>query len=147
MRCEANRAAEIMDRPITNKAVKIGIAQLESSLPPSEASDDQVLAYISTQVKKRNLDIKRLGGRKSRPRLPCLAKGCEDSSPFSLCGTHYHSVIAGKTPILKLRNNYGFAKFDESTKLIVYPDKVPSDRLPSNVKRVTSASAKLDMDE
>jgi hypothetical protein len=146
VRCEANRAAELMDRPITNKTVRIGAAQLES-LPSSEASDDQVLAYISTQVKKRNLDLKRLGGRKPRPQLPCLAKGCEDSSPFSLCGTHYHSVIAGKTPSLELRNNYGFAKFDESTKLIVYPDKVPSDRLPSNVKRVIAASAKLDMDE
>jgi hypothetical protein len=53
-------------------------------------------------------------------------------------------VVAGKSPVLELRDNYGSAKFDESTKLIVYPDKVPANRLPSNIKNVTMGAATVE---
>jgi hypothetical protein len=129
---------DLIDRSITGKAVKIGAAQTTVPAEVIEPSEDQIFAYISTQMKKRNF------ARKSaRPQLPCLANNCEELSSFPLCGGHYHAVVAFKTPSLELRNNYGYAKFDPSTNLIVYPDKVPSDRLPSNVKRPSGATVKV----
>jgi hypothetical protein len=149
VRCEANRAAEMMDRPISQKAVKIGAAQIESLSPKATdgVTEDQVFAYISTHMKSHNIrdSPKPKSGRKpgkARPSLPCLAKDCDDESLYPLCGTHYHSLVAGKTAVLELRNNYGSAKFDASTKLIVYPDSVPSDRTPSNVQSVKVGAAK-----
>jgi hypothetical protein len=144
VRCEANRAAEMMDRPIVQKAVKIGAAQVESSL--DKVVEDQVIAYISTHMKKHHTDPAKtdLGTRKPRkprPSLPCLAKDCDDESPYSLCGTHYHSLVAGKLDSLELRNNYGSAKYDEATKMIVYPEKVPADRRPSNMRSVKVGAA------
>ncbi len=68
---------------------------------------------------------------KAKKRFPCLAKGCAATSPFSLCGLHYHSVISGKSPELELINDYGLAVFNVTTNLIDYPSKVPKDRLPS----------------
>ncbi len=148
VRCEANRAAEMMDRPISQKAVKVGAAQIEVGLPAG-TNQDQVLAYISTHMKKHNLtgtSTETKAGRKSgktRPSFPCLAKDCDDESPYPLCGAHYHSLVAGKSDTLELWNNYGSAKFDAATKLIVYPDKVPADRRPSNVQSVKVGAAKV----
>jgi hypothetical protein len=152
VRCEANRAAEMMDRPISQKAVKVGAAQIELVLP-ADATKEQVLTFISSHMKKHNItDLSgdnKHGRRsgKTRPSLPCLAKGCDDESPYPLCSLHYHSLVAGKSDTLELRNNYGSAKYDAATKLIIYPDKVPADRRPSNVQRVKVGAAKLEDNE
>jgi hypothetical protein len=137
VRCEASRSNDLIDRPITSKAVKIGAATTTVLADVNDPSEAQIFAYISTQIKKRNLSKKSV-----RLQLPCLANECDELTSFPLCGGHYHAVVASKTPSLALRNNYGFATFDPSTNLIVYPDKVPSDRLPSNVKRPSSVKVK-----
>ncbi len=105
-----------------------------------------MIAYISTHMKKHHTDPAKtdLGTRKPRkprPSLSCLAKDCDDESPYSLGGTHYHSLVAGKLDSLELRNNYGSAKYDEATKMIVYPEKVPADRRPSNMRSVKVGAA------
>ncbi len=78
---------------------------------------------------------------RDRPLLPCLAKSCSEQTPFPLCGTCYHSLIAAKITALELKNDYGTATYNVGTKLVVYPDKVPSDRMPSNIKRVRGGVA------
>ena len=71
-----------------------------------------------------------------KKKKPCLAKGCNNLSPYSLCGLHYHSIVSGKTAQLELINGYGHASYNVTTKLIEYPAKVPVDRLPSNKPKV-----------
>jgi hypothetical protein len=61
--------------------------------------------------------------------------GCDQQSPFSLCGLHHHSLVSAKVSSLKLRNGYGDATYNASTQFIDYPAKTPADRLPSNAPR------------
>ncbi len=69
-------------------------------------------------------------------------------SVFPLCRSHYHSLVAGKLPSITLRDQYGNATFDVATKMVIYPSKVPADRLPSNIRRIKTAAAKrTDKDE
>ncbi len=65
----------------------------------------------------------------------CLAADCDEQTTFPLCPFHYHAVVSGKTPQLKLRNGYGDAAYDNTTQLIVYPPRTPTNRLASNKKR------------
>ena len=65
----------------------------------------------------------------------CLADGCDQKSPFALCGVHYHSLVSAKISSLKLRNGYGDATYNVTTSFIDYPSKVPADRLPTNAPR------------
>jgi hypothetical protein len=51
---------------------------------------------------------------------------------FPLCDLHFHSVVSGKIADLKLMNDFGYAKYNVTTKLIEYPLTVPADRTPSN---------------
>ncbi len=144
-RCEANRVNDLIDRPITGR-VKIGVAQVQPdpSLTDVELTPDQVYAFISSMAKKHNVpDPGTRKPRGPRPLLPCLAQDCGESSQFPLCGTHYHSLVAAKIPSLTLRNQYGSAVYDASTKMIVYPAKVPADRLPSNIRRVKAGTAQI----
>ncbi len=53
----------------------------------------------------------------------------------------YHSLIAAKITALELKNNYGTATYNATSKLVVYPEKISSDRMPSNVKRVRGGAA------
>ena len=105
------------------------------------------MAYISTMAMKHHQDtdpevIKTpKGGRKPKPLYSCLAKDCSEQTSFPLRGTHYHSLVAAKIASIDLKQNYGTATYNLDTKLVVYPDKVPSDRMPSNVKRVKVAAA------
>jgi len=153
VRCEASRAHDVMDRSVVNKKVPGLVAQ-----PASSSSDpmtaDQVYAFISTMAMKHNSGTlvtekasekastrpKRTKG-KDRPLLSCLAKDCTENTPFPLCGTCYHSLIAGKITSLQLKHDYGSATYNVETKLVVYPDKVPSERMPSNIKRVRGGAA------
>jgi hypothetical protein len=159
-RCEANRANDIIDRPVSNKAVKIGVAQVQSavaqvqsvsSLGDADLTPEQIYAFISTMAKKHNtVSDETKGNRKSKgpkPSLPCLAKDCAEQTQFPLCGTHYHSLVAAKIQALELREQYGSASFDASTKMIVYPSQVPASRLPSNIRRVKAAAASRSNDE
>ena len=153
VRCEASRAHDVMDRSVVNKKVPGLVAQ-----PASSSSDpmtaDQVYAFISTMAMKHNSGTlvtekasekastrpKRTKG-KDRPLLSCLAKDCTENTPFPLCGTCYHSLIAGKITSLQLKHDYGSATYNVETKLVAYPDKVPSERMSSNIKRVRGGAA------
>jgi hypothetical protein len=72
--------------------------------------------------------------KKSVPK-ESLADGCDQLSPFSLCGVHYHSLVSAKISSLKSRNGYGGATYNTSTQFIDYPAKTPVDCLPSNAPR------------
>jgi hypothetical protein len=67
--------------------------------------------------------------RRKRPTLPCLAAGCEEQIAFPLCPLHYHSLISGKTASVQLQNGYGNATYDTASQFVIYPAKVPDDRL------------------
>jgi hypothetical protein len=129
-----------MDRPVGNKVVKIGMAQIQDeSLDLAE----QIHALISSVHKKHSHSPTEKAKRKPRnkPSLPCLALDCDEMSIFPLCGSHYHSLVAGKNSSIGLRDQYGNATFDAATKMVLYPPKVPADRLPSNIRRVKAAAA------
>ena len=150
VRCEATRANDVMDRPVGDKKVKAYIAHVKDG-QSEDLTPEKVMAYISTMAMKHNQDtgssevVKTDKGRKgkNKPLLPCLAKDCSEQTPFPLCGTHYHSLIAAKIPSIELKQNYGSATFNAETQLVVYPDKVPRDRMPSNIKRVRAAAAAI----
>ena len=148
VRCEASRAHDTMDRAVGVKKVQTLVAQTSSSSPgTSIPTQDQIFAFISTMAMKHNPDTavvaddKRTRKGKDRPLYPCLAKACSEQTPFPLCGTCYHSLIAAKVTALELKDNYGNATYNVGTKLVVYPDRVPSDRMPSNIKRVRGGIA------
>jgi hypothetical protein len=139
---------------VKNKAVKIGVAQAQSVVA-SVSSDsplgdeaftqEQIYAFISTMIKKHNSTPNepksKRKSKSSKPTSLCLAKDCQEETQFPLCGTHYHSLVAAKIQALELRDQFGSATFDASTKMIVYPSKVPAERLPSNIRRVKAAAA------
>ena len=150
VRCEASRANDTMDRAVGGKKVQALIAQTANPSPgASTVTPDQVYAFISTMAMKHNQSPgvtegdkgTKLRKVKDRPLLPCLAKSCSEQTPFPLCGTCYHSLIAAKITAIELKNNYGTATYNIDTKLVVYPDKVPPDRMPSNIKRVRGSVA------
>ena len=97
--------------------------------------------FISTVSKRLNLpsgDAGVSGSKRYRKKADpkeCLADGCEEKSPFALCGIHYHSLTSGKITSLKLRNGYGDAAYNASTHFIDYPPRTPTDRVPSNAPR------------
>ena len=141
VRCEASRANDVMDRPIGDKKVRGYVAQVKDD-SSEQLTPEKVMAYISTMAMKHDHE-KDSGGNKAgkgRKMLDCLAKDCTEKSPFPLCGTCYHSLVAAKISAIELKNKYGTAKFNPDTKLVVYPDTVPQDRMPSNVKRVRAAA-------
>jgi hypothetical protein len=99
---------------------------------------EEVNGLISTTSKRLNLTGDTPAGekkiKKKYVRKECLAADCDQLTTFSLCGLHYHSLISGKSPVLKLRNGYGDATYDGTTSLIVYPARTPTDRLPPSSK-------------
>ncbi len=150
VRCEAARANDVMDRPVGEKKVKAYITHVKDEQSGS-LTPEKVMAYISTMALKHNQDTgssevdktTKAGKGKKKPLHPCLAKDCSEQTPFPLCGTHYHSLIAAKIVSIELKQNYGSATFNEEAQLVVYPDKVPRDRMPSNIKRVRAAAATI----
>jgi hypothetical protein len=146
VRCEATRAHEVMDRPVGRKQVRAMVAQTNGDLPES-LTPEKVLAYISTMAMKHNTDDKPgsdktgSGRGKTRTLYPCLAKDCTEQTYFPLCGNHYHSLIAAKLTSVELRQQYGNATYNADTKMVVYPEKIPAERKPSNIKRVRAAAA------
>jgi hypothetical protein len=142
VRCETARAHDMLDRSVKGRKVQTHLAQSKDpETPVAEEWTEQVKTFISTVSKRLNLNSGETGasGAKSKKKRnvqkECLADGCDQKSPFSLCGIHYHSLVSAKVPFVKLRNGYGDATYNESTKFIDYPSKTPADRLPSNAPR------------
>jgi hypothetical protein len=100
-------------------------------------TEDQISAtvrgLISSMSHKINADKetekKGQGRRKQRPSYPCLAVDCEEQTTFPLCPLHYHPLLSGKSTTVKLKSGYGEATYDNSTQSVVYPAKVPENRL------------------
>jgi hypothetical protein len=148
VRCETARAHELLDRPVKGRKVQTHLAQpKDAESPVAEEWTEQVKTFISTVSKRLNLtsgDADLSGSKRGRKRgVPkeCLADGCDEKSPFALCGVHYHSLVSAKIPSLKLRNGYGEATYNVSTHFIDYPPRTPTDRLPSNASRKVKAGA------
>jgi hypothetical protein len=133
-RCESSRANELMDKPVKGKRVKGYVSKPEDEVDV-DVKDDQISAVvrglISSMSKKLNVDADpgKKGRRKQRPNFPCLAAGCEEQTSFPLCPLHYHPLLSGKSQAVKLKSGYGEATYDSSSQSVVYPPKVPENRL------------------
>jgi len=149
-RCETTRVHEIMDKPVKGKKMRGLAAKAQStdaSEPEIDAVSEQLYTLLSTISKRHNAsstvpveassDKKKT--KKKYIKMECLVADCAEETTFPLCGLHYHSLVSGKTPTLKLRNGYGDATYDATTSLIVYPPRTPTDRLPSNTPRKVKA--------
>jgi hypothetical protein len=138
VRCEADRAYDIIDKGVKSKRRVTALATSVEPLLDETAIESISTALVSSVSKRLNKEGAgeiTANPAKAKKRFPCLAKGCAATSPFSLCGLHYHSVISGKSPELELINDYGRAVFNVTTNLIDYPSKVPKDRLPSKTTK------------
>ena len=142
IRCEASRVNDLLDRPVKGKRVKGFVSQGTNE---AEVLGDPVESDLSAQV--RNListfSKKHHSGnskeptdsasakktRRKRTTLPCLAAECEEQTSFPLCPLHYHSLLSGKTASLKLHSGYGDATYDSTSQMVIYPAKVPDNRL------------------
>jgi hypothetical protein len=131
----------MLDRPVKGKKVQNLLVKTDEENPTADQWTDKINNFISTVSKRLNLSSTgaEVPGAKSKKKKnvqkECLADGCDQQSPFALCGIHYHSLVSAKIPSLKLRNGYGDATYNASTQLIEYPTKTPADRLPSNAPR------------
>jgi hypothetical protein len=83
-------------------------------------------ALVSTQLKKNGQDGVEL------VKVSCLAKDCAEMvQPYlPLCKLCYLQCMAGKIPVLPLRDNLGNAVFNGSTKMLDFPAAVPKSRFP-----------------
>jgi hypothetical protein len=81
-------------------------------------------ALVSTQLKKHGQDGTEL------EKVSCLAKDCAEMvQPYlPLCKLCYLQCMAGKIPVLTLRDNLGKAVFNASTKMLDFPAAVPKSR-------------------
>jgi hypothetical protein len=137
LRCEADRAYTLIDKSVTTKKRVSGLAAKIEPDIDSEVIDSITKSLVSSVAKRLNKDTSsgnhKLGDNKNAKRkFTCLAKGCGTMTAFPLCGLHYHSVVSGKIADLELMNDFGYAKYNVTTKLIEYPLAVPADRTPSN---------------
>jgi len=153
VRCEVARVHDMMDHPVKGgKKVKgLGAKVKDSSSGKDDLEEmteqlsEKVFGMISTMVKRQNAaGAEESPGdktirKKKHIKQECLAADCDEQTTFSLCGLHYHSMISGKTPTLKLRNGHGDAMYDTTTSLIVYPPRTPVARLPTNTPRKVKA--------
>jgi hypothetical protein len=83
-------------------------------------------ALVTTQLKKHGQDGAEL------VKVSCLAKDCTEMvQPYlPLCKLCYLQCMAGKVPVLALRDNLGNAIFNGSTKMLDFPSAVPKSRFP-----------------
>jgi hypothetical protein len=134
-RCESARANDLMDKPIKGRKVKGLLTKTkddDNEVPLSdEKSSESVMSLISSMSKKLNteIDAARKDRRKQRPTHPCLAVDCEEQTTFPLCPLHYHPLLSGKSQQVKLKSGYGDATYDSASQSVVYPSKVPENRL------------------
>jgi hypothetical protein len=136
VRCEVSRAHDLMDSSVKGKKIKGFAGKVTDDVTTvAEHVSEKVIGLISSMSKRQNIEIHELPatGKKEKKKfekLECLAADCDEMTSYPLCPLHYHSLVSAKTPILKLRSDYGNAIFDSSTSLIVYPPKTPASRLP-----------------
>ncbi len=116
VRCEVSRAHELMDfvGKVTDDVATV-----------AEQVTDKIVGLISSMSMRQNaatpeLPASKKKAKKKFEKLECLASDCTELTSYPLCPLHYHSLVSAKTPILKLRNDYGNAIFDAPTSLIVY---------------------------
>ncbi len=124
-RCESARANDLMDKPIKGRKVK-------GLLTKTKDDDNEVpLTDEKSMSKKLNTEIDAAwkARRKQRPTHPCLAVDCEEQTTFPLCPLHYHPLLSGKSQQVKLKSGYGDATYDSTSQSVVYPSKVPENRL------------------
>ncbi len=129
-----------MDKNVKSKKKIPGLLSQIEGVEGTEQFEALTRALVSSVAKRLNKDLESPKPVKDKSdkkkKNPCLAKGCDTLTPYSLCGLHYHSIVSGKVPRLELINGYGEASYNVTTKLIEYPPKVPADRLPSNKPKV-----------
>ena len=124
-----------MDKPVKGKRVKGFVSKTKDAEATSDMSEDQIQAtvrgLISSMSQKLNVEKEtdKRSRRKQRLSYPCLAVDCEEQTTFPLCPLHYHPLLSGKTTSVKLKSGYGEATYDNSTQTVVYPAKVPDNRL------------------
>jgi hypothetical protein len=135
VRCEVSRANDLLDKPVKGRRVKGLVTQPKASDAGDSMDPElsaQVLSLISSYSKKLNIDQpadNEKKNRRKRPLVPCLAVGCKEQTAFPLCPLHYHSLLSGKTASVPLQHGYGNATYDTTSQFVVYPAKVPDDRL------------------
>ena len=100
----------------------------EETIGEEESLVEELKALVSTVSKRLNrgqnpAEIK--GTKKVYEKHECIAKGCAEETTFPLCKLHYHSLVSGKSASIDLIKDWGNATYDESSKQIVYPVKVP----------------------
>jgi hypothetical protein len=137
LRCEASKAYKIMDKEVKGKK-KVGgykaQVQIEETGNDEESLVDELKALVSTVSKRLNRGNKQDGTKvpkKIYEKHECLVKECSELTTFSLCKLHYLSLVSGKAASLELRKDWGHATYDEATKQIVYPPKVPAELKPA----------------
>jgi hypothetical protein len=104
-RCDAIRADKLLDTTIRSPGKSVSL--------------------LSTEAKRHN--------RKGDGELvPCLSKDCEGKIvaflPF--CKGCYLQCMAGKTPVVELRDGLGKATYNPKTMRIEFPSTVPASRIP-----------------
>ena len=95
------------------------------------------MCLLTTEMKRKN--------RKGEGELvPCLSKECEgkivDFLPF--CKACYLQCMAGKTPVVELKDGLGKATYNPKTLRIDFPPSVPTFRIPQTRKAKAGAPGK-----
>ena len=126
-----------MDKEVKGKK-KVGgykaIVKVEETGVDDESLVDELKALVSSVSKRLNRgkgqDDTKVTKKKIYEKHECIAKGCTEETTFALCKLHYHSLVSGKSPSVELIKDWGNATYDESSKQIVYPTKVPEGLKP-----------------
>jgi hypothetical protein len=108
-RCDAIRADEILDTTLRSPGKSLGL--------------------LSTEKKRHNR-------KEDSALVPCLSKECLGKivSFLPFCKACYLQCMAGKTPVVELKDGPGNAKYNPKTMRIEFPASVPSSRLPQDKK-------------
>jgi hypothetical protein len=130
-----------MDKEVKGKK-KVGAykaqIQVDEINGDEETLVDELKALVSSVSKRLNRDKGHKGrdvekgAKKTYVNHECIAKGCSEETTFPLCKLHYHSLVSGKTQSLELQSEWGFVTYDESSKQMNYPPKVPEDLGPTS---------------
>jgi hypothetical protein len=137
LRCEAMKAYKLMDKEVKGKK-KVGGYKATVKVGETGGDDeslvDELKALVSSVSKRLNRGKSQEDTKGTKKKIyekhECIAKGCTEEITFALCKLHYHSLVSGKSPSVDLIKDWGNATYDESSKQIVYPTKVPEGLRP-----------------
>ena len=136
LRCEAEKAFKLMDKEVKGKKTVGGYkAQIQIDEPSGddELLVDEMKTLISSVSKRLNKQQSNDGPKtpkKIYEKHECIVEGCSEQTTFPVCKLHYHSLVSGKITSLELIKDWGNATYDESSKQVVYPPKVPAAMRP-----------------